>query len=146
MKKNITLKQIAKKCDVSTATVSFVLNNKNRKGISPKTWKKIEKVLTKFGYKKSKSSQNLKRIVFCFESTSHLATTRFLQGIDNETLYKNEFIFLFNAISNSLSNLEKIYNKYNPDASILSTGRTRKIEFDIHKFQSSNLVLLEPII
>ena len=45
MKKRITLKEIAKKCSVSTATVSFVINNKNRKGISPSTWKKIEKVL-----------------------------------------------------------------------------------------------------
>ena len=53
MNKKITLKEIAKKCGVSTATVSFVLNNKNRQGISPNTWKKIEKILTKFGYKKS---------------------------------------------------------------------------------------------
>ena len=28
--KKITLKEIAKKCSVSTATVSFVINNKNR--------------------------------------------------------------------------------------------------------------------
>ena len=42
MSKKITLKEIAKKCDVSTATVSFVINNKNRKGISPITWTKIE--------------------------------------------------------------------------------------------------------
>ena len=47
MSKNITLKEIAKKCGVSTATVSFVINNKNRKGISPTTWNKIEKVLYK---------------------------------------------------------------------------------------------------
>ena len=73
MKKKITLKEIAKKCGVSTATVSFVLNNKNRQGISPNTWKKIEKVLTKFGYKKYKSNRSIKRIIFCFESTSHLA-------------------------------------------------------------------------
>ena len=38
--KKITLKEIAKKCSVCTATVSFVINNKNRKGISPSTWKK----------------------------------------------------------------------------------------------------------
>ena len=52
-KKKITLKEIAKKCGVSTATVSFVLNNKNRKGISTPTWNKIEKVSLKFGYKKN---------------------------------------------------------------------------------------------
>ena len=40
-KKKITLKEIAKKCGVSAATVSFVSNNKNRKGISPTTWNKV---------------------------------------------------------------------------------------------------------
>ena len=105
MTKKITLKEIAKKCGVSTATVSFVINNKNRKGISPITWEKIEKVLLKFGYKKTKSNRTIKRIIFCFESSSHLATTRFLQGIDNDILEKNEFIFLFNAIKENLKNL-----------------------------------------
>jgi len=142
LKKKITLKEIARKCKVSTATVSFVINNKNRKGISEATWFKIENILKKYGYKKNKSSKKLKRIVFCFESSTHLAASRFLQGIDNDTLYKNEFIFLFNAISNNLDNLNKIYEKYNPDGIIISTGRTRKIEFDISKYKSSNIVLL----
>ena len=142
MKKRITLKEIAKKCSVSTATVSFVINNKNRKGISPSTWKKIEKVLSRYSYKKSKTFRKLRRIVFCFESSSHLATTRFLEGIGNDTLYENEFIFLFNAISNNLNNLEKVHNKYNPDGIIISTGRTRQLDFDVSKFNSSNLVLL----
>jgi len=142
MKKKITLKEIAKKCNVSTATVSFVINNKNRKGISNTTWVKIEKALLKYSYSKTKGSKQLKRIIFCFESSSHLATSRFLQGIDNDTLFKNEFIFLFNAISNNKNNLTKIFNKYNPDGIIISTGRTRKLEFDISNFKSCNLVLL----
>ena len=87
-------------------------------------------------------SRKIKRIVFCFESTSHLATFRFLQGIGNETLYKNEFIFLFNAISDNATNLDKIYNKYNPDGIIITTGRTRQLVYDISKYNSSNLVLL----
>ncbi len=142
MAKKVTLKEIAKKCGVSTATVSFVINNKNRKGISPTTWTKIEKSLSKYGYKKSKESRKLRRVVFCFESSSHLATTRFIQGIGNDTLYKNEFIFLFNAISDNANNLEKISNKYNPDGIIISTGRTRQLVYDISKYNSSNLVLL----
>ena len=51
MKQKITLKEIAKKCKVSTATVSFVLNNKNKKGISPITWNKVEKVFQKYQYR-----------------------------------------------------------------------------------------------
>ncbi len=142
MKKKITLKEIAKKCRVSTATVSFVINNKNRKGISPITWNKIETALLKFGYKKSKSNRSIKRIIFCFESNSHLATTRFLQGIGNEILEKNEFIFLFNAIGDKFTNIEKIYNKYNPDGIIIATGRTRELEFNLSKFILCNIVLL----
>ena len=142
MKKKITLKEIAKKCGVSTATVSFVINNKNRKGISPITWNKIEKVLLRFGYKKSKTNRSIKRIIFCFESSSHLATSRFLQGIGNETLEKNEFIFLFNAIGDKYSNLEKIYNKYNPDGIIIATGRTKDLEFNLSKFTFCNVLLL----
>jgi LacI family transcriptional regulator len=142
MSKKITLKEIAKKCGVSTATVSFVINNKNRKGISPTTWAKIEKVLLKFGYAKTKSNRSIKRIIFCFESSSHLATTRFLQGIDNDILEKNEFIFLFNAIKDNFKNLEKIYNKYHPDGIIIATGRSRELEFNISQFNLCNTVLL----
>ena len=145
MSKKITLKEIAKKCGVSTATVSFVINNKNRKGISPTTWNKIEKVLSKFGYKKSKYNRSIKRIVFCYEDyddSAHLAATRFLQGIDNTTLENNEFIFLFNAIKDNYNNLDKIYNKYNPDGIIIATGRTRELEFNILNFTMCNTVLL----
>ena len=142
MPKKITLKEIAKKCGVSTATVSFVINNKNRKGISPITWSKIERVLLKFGYKKTKANRSIKRIVFCFESSSHLATTRFLQGIDNDTLESNEFIFLFNAINDSFKNLEKIYHKYHPDGIIIATGRSRELEFNVSQFRLCNTVLL----
>jgi LacI family transcriptional regulator len=142
MSKKITLKEIAKKCGVSSATVSFVINNKNRKGISSVTWNKIEKVLSKFGYKKSKSNRSVKRIIFCFESSSHLATTRFLQGIDNDILEKNEFIFLFNAIKDNFNNLERMYNKYHPDGIIIATGRTRELEFNLSQFTLCNTVLL----
>ena len=142
MPKKITLKEIAKKCGVSTATVSFVINNKNRKGISPVTWNKIEKVLLKFGYKKTKLNRSVKRIIFCFERSSHLATTRFLQGIDNETLESNEFIFLFSAIKDNSKNLEKIFNKYHPDGIIIATGRSRELLFNVSQFNSCNTVLL----
>jgi len=142
VQKKITLKEIAKKCKVSAATVSFVINNKNRKGISVTTWEKIEKTLSKYKYIKSKKNNSIKRIIFCFESSSHLATTRFLQGIDNDTLFKNEFIFLFNAILNDLNNLNKIYNKYRPDGIIIATGRTRELDYNISNFNSTNLVLL----
>ena len=140
-KKQITLKEIAKKCGVSAATVSFVLNNKNRKGISATTWNKIEKVFLKYGYKKNKKKKSLKRIIFLLESMSYLATARFLRGISNEVLQNNEFIFLFNAITGDIANLNKVIDKYHPDGIILATGRTKELDFDISKIKS-NMILL----
>ena len=140
-KKKITLKEIAKKCGVSIATVSFVLNNKNRKGISTPTWNKIEKVFLKFGYKKNLKKKSLKRIIFFLESMSHLATTRFLRGISNEVLQNNEFIFLFNAITGDLENLNKAIDRYHPDGIILATGRTKELDIDLSKIKF-NMILL----
>ena len=57
-----------KKCKVSTATVSFVLNNKNKKGISIATWNKVEKVFEKYGYIKNKKKTSLKKIIFLLTS------------------------------------------------------------------------------
>ena len=43
MKKKISLREIASKAKVSTATPSIVLNDKKNQGISKKTWKKEKK-------------------------------------------------------------------------------------------------------
>jgi len=138
-KKTITLKEIAKKCGVSVATASFVLNNKNKKGISSTTWNKIEKVFLKYGCKKNKNS--VKRIIFFMESQSHLATTRFLRGIDIEVLHNNEFIFLFNKISDNIDNINKVINKYHPDGMILATGRTKELSLDLKKVNINKVLL-----
>ena len=58
MKQKITLKEIAKKCGVSVATASFVLNNKQHQGISDRTWQKIEKIAKKYGYNKNIKANN----------------------------------------------------------------------------------------
>ena len=140
-KKTITLKEIAKKCGVSVATVSFVLNNKNRKGISSATWNKIEEIFLKYGYKKNKKKDSVKRIIFFMESQSHLATTRFLRGIDIEVLHNNEFIFLFNKISDNIDNINKVINKYHPDGMILATGRTKELSLDLKKVNINKVLL-----
>ena len=141
MKKKITLKEIAKKCKVSTATVSFVLNNKNKKGISIATWNKVEKVFEKYGYIKNKKKTSLKKIIFLLEAISIRAASRFLVGIDNQFIQNNEFIFLFNAVSDNSKNIDKIISKHQPDGIILATGRPRELSFNISHFKS-NMILL----
>ena len=42
MKKKISLREIASKAKVSTATPSIVLNDKKNQGISEKTWKNVK--------------------------------------------------------------------------------------------------------
>ena len=91
MMNKIKLKDIAQICKVSPATVSFVINNKNRKGISASTWNKIEKCLKKHNYLKTKNKNSIKRIIFCLEDYTPLSASRILKGIDNDTLFKNEF-------------------------------------------------------
>ena len=141
MKKKITLKEIAKKCKVSTATVSFVLNNKNRKGISISTWNKVEKVFEKYGYIKNKKKTSLKKIIFLLEAISIRAASRFLVGINNQFIQNNEFIFLFNAVSNKSKNIDKIISKHQPDGLILATGRPRELNFKISNIKA-NIILL----
>ena len=50
MKKKISLREIASKAKVSTATPSIVLNEKKNQGISKKTWKKEKKINVFFTY------------------------------------------------------------------------------------------------
>ena len=140
-KKIITLKEIAKKCGVSIATVSFVLNNKNRKGISPITWNKVEKVFQKYKYRRNKKKTSLKKIIFFLESTTLRAASRFLIGINNQVIQDNEFIFLFNAISDNTKNINKIIDRHHPDGIILATGRTKELNFNISQIKS-NMILL----
>ena len=50
MKKKISLREIASKAKVSTATPSIVLNDKKNQGISKKTWEKEKKINVFFTY------------------------------------------------------------------------------------------------
>ena len=142
MMNKIKLKDIAQICKVSPATVSFVINNKNRKGISASTWNKIEKCLKKHNYLKTKNKNSIKRIIFCLEDYTPLSASRILKGINNDTLFKNEFIFLFNSITNNINNLKKISDKYSPDAIIIATGRTKQLDLKLSNFKNTNIVLL----
>ncbi|MCJ7790261.1 MAG: LacI family transcriptional regulator, partial [Candidatus Atribacteria bacterium] len=55
---NITIKEVAKKANVSITTVSRVFNGNN--GVSPKTRKRVLKVIEELGYSPSAMASGLK--------------------------------------------------------------------------------------
>lgn len=52
-KKKVTIKDIAKACGVSTATVSYVVNGREDQRISPETWKRVMHEVHLMGYESS---------------------------------------------------------------------------------------------
>ncbi|MFC5468022.1 LacI family DNA-binding transcriptional regulator [Cohnella suwonensis] len=59
--KKITMKDIAKEADVSTATVSYILNNVGNQSISPETKSKVLKAAEKLKYVRNLNARSLKR-------------------------------------------------------------------------------------
>lgn len=59
MKKNITMKDIAKQAGVSVATVSYVINNRTDQRISESTRKKILQIVNLLDYTPNPSAQSL---------------------------------------------------------------------------------------
>lgn len=56
--KNVSIKEIAKLCDVSVATVSRVINNNGR--FSEETRKKVENVIAQYSYKPNMVARSLR--------------------------------------------------------------------------------------
>lgn len=59
MSKNITIKDVAKEADVSVATVSNIINKKD-KYVSPELKKRVEKAINKLNYSPNKIARSLK--------------------------------------------------------------------------------------
>lgn len=59
MKKNITMKDIAKQAGVSVATVSYVINNRTDQRISESTRKKVLQIVNLLDYMPNSSAQSL---------------------------------------------------------------------------------------
>ncbi|MCK5086673.1 MAG: LacI family DNA-binding transcriptional regulator [Melioribacteraceae bacterium] len=99
-----TIKDVAKKANVSTATVSHVVNNKGR--ISPETTKKVLKTIKELNYHPSRSarglvSQKTGNIGFIVTNNHFLKTeafyTRIFLGVEFEA-HKNEYYVLLTTI------------------------------------------------
>lgn len=85
MKKQVTIKDIAREAGVSVATVSYVINNRTDMRISDQTRKKVLQIINLFGYTPNQSAQSLAT------ARSHFIALALTPGIsplhDAEQLY-----------------------------------------------------------
>ena len=106
----VTMKEIAKKADVSIATVSYVLNDNGQ--ISEKTRQKVLEVVEKLNYKRNNIAKSLRTsktntIGVIAEDITVFNAPDIIDGI-NESLEKENF----HVVLNNLRVHNKIINKF----------------------------------
>jgi len=117
--KKVSIKEIAKICDVSVATVSRVINNNGR--FSEATRIKVEKAIKKYGYTTNMAAKSLR--------SSHSKTIGVIvPNIDNE---------FFSAV---VLKLEKIFFDNGYSVFICNTSQNDQKEIDYFKSLDSKLV------
>lgn len=114
------LTDIAKKSGVSTATVSYVLNNRAEENrISKETQQIVLDAAQSLGYKKSKSRTNI--TLFGLNSSLELVGNEIFRAINQTFLYEsikfNLSIWPYDA--NSLKRQSALWNDENIDVSII---------------------------
>ena len=102
--RNVTIKDIAKYCNVSTATVSHVINNKENQSISEDTRNKILHAVNMLNYKPSVIAKNLRTVpqhklvaIYTDESSKYLNKLEYIHFLDKASFYfsKHNIIFLY---------------------------------------------------
>lgn len=93
----VTIKDIAKYCNVSTATVSYVINNKETQSISEDTKSKILHAVNMLNYKPSVIAKNLRTLpqhrlvaIYTDESAKYLNRLEYLHILDKASSYFSE--------------------------------------------------------
>lgn len=102
MKKNVTAKDIAKKCGVSQATVSYVINNRENQKISGETREKILRAIEELHYFPNISARNMRKRncasvgIVCARDYSRQAFLNSMVGISSYFDKINYTITIFN--------------------------------------------------
>jgi len=117
---SITIKDVARKAEVSVATVSRVVNQKDIHKVGIKTQKRIEKILKELGYHPNTMARGLKTrktrnvgVVFFWYDKPHLSDfylTRILDGVIN-FLADKQYNVLMNTFTRSLEN-QGLYSSF----------------------------------
>jgi DNA-binding LacI/PurR family transcriptional regulator len=117
---SITIKDVARKAEVSVATVSRVVNQKDIHKVGIKTQKRIEKILKELGYHpntmarglKTRKTRNIGVVFFWYDkpNLSDFYITRILDGVIN-FLADKQYNILMNTFTRSLEN-QGLYSSF----------------------------------
>lgn len=94
MKKNVTIKDVAREAGVSVATVSYVVNNRTDMRISETTRKKVLQIINLLGYTPNQSAQAL--------ATSRKRTIALYLSPDRSVLKSAEQLHFIDVLSSYL--------------------------------------------
>ena len=102
----LSIKEMAKKAGVSVATISRAMNSETRKKLAPDTLKRIDKLVSKYGYTPNQAAKNLRKsstktigIIFPYVENIFYSSyyTHILAGIANfllDTEYQFKMLLL----------------------------------------------------
>lgn len=97
MEKKVTIHDIAREAGVSSATVSYVINNRPDKTISEETRRKVLQIVNLYNYKPAAFAKNLR-------STPDSKLIALYTGESGNSLFKAEFLYFIKNLNQVLPN------------------------------------------
>ncbi len=123
---SITMQEIAKKLNLSIATVSRALSGKED-SVSEETRDLILRTAEQYGYKRRKKS--VRNIAFFIDREIFKCSSQFYAGIISgveEELIKNKYIFQFNSIESHMSDIKNLGISQENIAGVIFAGRVNE--------------------
>lgn len=135
----VNIQEVARLADVSTATVSRVINNSSK--VSPKTRRKVEEAIAKLNYVPNALGRNLRlsesrTILVMITSISNLFYTEIVRGI-SEIAYENGYEILLSEtnadLRRQLNCLLKVKNRITDGAIIVESTFSDEVILSLEK-------------
>lgn len=129
MSRKVTIKDVAKEAEVSIATVSYVLNNRNDQKISEKTRKKVLQVVALLNYSPNNNAQVMRSAL-----TGNIAVI----SVSPNSLYQAETINFLDALSIKSEERGRrlIYNYYKGAETIVNADAAICLNFSLENFKA----------
>ena len=124
--KRVSIKQVAEKAGVSTALVSYILNNRHMDRISKETAEKVKIIAKELNYQPSRIAQSLKSnktniFALLVADINNFTTSRFINLVEEEARKKGHVLIIGSA-EESLDKLEQqinFFKEYQVDGFII---------------------------